>query len=225
MLTCIVALHTLSLTLTYRQTTCMKSDRDYLSFCCYCSLNSPSANNLLNTIQKQIHHCTMAVEHVNHWVYPSNQEFYASNSAVWTCVVTEYKQINLLHQCACQLNTALLLCFRGNAYGQRITCISRNQTLLPVALMLMTMLWNSRGNVTHLAFAWTMQWKSQLFSLSVPVREPENGCPSAECPVLTSHPLPTCLATATCKCSFFHLHNVDVTNGDHTFLSKDELSL
>ena len=84
-------------------------------------------------IQKKIHHCTTALELVNQWVYLSNQQSYAGDEAIQT----QPDQPPTLSPYL--LNTA---CVGGRAdgWGLRMTRISRNQTPLPPALMLMTML-------------------------------------------------------------------------------------
>lgn len=85
----------------------------------------------------------MAQKLVSQWAYPSNQKFYASYAAASTRMVTEYQHDLHLYQ----FNMWWLLHFRGNddGHGQRMTRINRNQTILPVALMLMMMLRDGGG--------------------------------------------------------------------------------
>lgn len=133
MLTCTVALHCAH---THIHTTCMKCDRDYLSFHTQLkfSLCKPHAECL---IQKKIHYCTVA--------FAACEQLGLSRESTIFCRLCSYADL-----CGTGIQTQLdqpltlvyvLLCVRGAADGRglRMTCISRNQTPLPLAIMLMTM--------------------------------------------------------------------------------------
>lgn len=128
----------------YIHTTRMKSNRDYFSFSAHLKFSpvNPHAECL---IQKRIYRCTVPfadcepvglIEGINHLLWamqPDRPRWYRNTNTAGPTLHPPSPNL---------LNTAWLQCVSGAADGRgpRLTRISRNQTHLPLALMLMTML-------------------------------------------------------------------------------------
>lgn len=158
---------------TYIHTTRMTSNRVCVSSCA----QLPVQTTAERLTQKKIYCCTVSladcepvclIEGISHLLWamqPDRPRWYKNTNTAGPTLHPPSPNL---------LNTAWLLCVRGAADGRglRMTRISRNQTPLPLALMLMTMLGDGGGIECHSACICmgTQRRKSQLFSLSAPVR-------------------------------------------------------
>ncbi len=132
---------------TRTDTTFMRSVRDYLSFHTQLKIRSVQTTHWMpNSVENPSSYVQRLLQLVNRWVNLLNQ-LCGKGTGIPTQLGPPLTPSPHL------FNTALLLGVRGAAdgHGLRMTCISRNQTPLPLALMLMTMLRDSRGTECHSA--------------------------------------------------------------------------